>query len=104
MLSHDEYNLSLADPVARYMHQSGRRLYCTPEEILDMAGSNQQLVSWYFTSLSYLKERDFYRSWDEVPEPHDGMYAYIRKGRTLHGYKYHNDRWIDMGSLTDDMY
>lgn len=103
-LQHDNYNLMLADPVARYMDKSGRKPDCTPEEILDLAANHGQLVSWYFTSLAYLNEKDFYRSWDEVPEPFEGMYAYIRTTGMVKGHKFIKGKWMETGELYDDMY
>jgi hypothetical protein len=104
-LPHDKYFLSLADPVARYMNKSGRRPNCTPEEILDLAKSSGELVSWNFTCLAYLKEEDFYLSWSEVPKPpYEGMYASIRKGRTVERFMYQKNRWVNMGGMSDDMY
>lgn len=104
-LPHDKYFLELADPVARYMHISGRRPDCTPEDILDQATEIWELVSWRFTSLAHLKENDFYLSWDEVPKPYtEGMYVYIRTGRKVERYQMYKGEWINLGDLTDDMY
>lgn len=99
-----KYNLMLADPVARWMDQSGRKPNCTPEDILGVVVEYSQLVSWNFTCLAHLKEQNFYLSLNEVENPKNGMIVYIRSGRTLDTYIYRKGEWVAAGSLSDDLY
>ncbi|MCM3338394.1 hypothetical protein M3650_07055 [Paenibacillus sp. MER TA 81-3] len=99
-----QFNLSLAEVVARHMQTIGTWPNCTAGDILDCADCMGQLMTWRFDALAYLKEGNFYDSLDDIQKPIEGMCANIRQEGIVLRYRYSDGKWISIGELPDTVY
>jgi hypothetical protein len=71
----------------------------SPEEIYQKLPW-QQIVWQSFFANAFYKKHNTYFSWDDVPEPIEGMYADIISKEILERYQYRDGQWWDIGSAT----
>lgn len=100
----NEFNLSLAEVVARHMRVIGIWPCCTERDIVECADCMGQLMTWRFDALAFLKEGDFFDSIDDIVEPVEGMQVNIRREGIVLRYRYSKGRWIGIGDLPDKVY
>lgn len=87
-----------AEYVARY-YKDRYGLLITGEEILDKYPWHE-IVWEKFVAYAFYKVEGYYESWDNVPEPFEGMCVYIVTYELLEHYEYRSGRWCDLGSAT----
>ncbi|MDQ0876742.1 hypothetical protein QFZ77_005401 [Paenibacillus sp. V4I3] len=71
----------------------------SPEELYHKLPWHE-IVWQKFFAYAFYKVKDYYFSWDEVPEPVEGMYAKIISKEILENYQYRGGKWWDIGSAT----
>jgi hypothetical protein len=69
----------------------------TPEELYQKFPYHK-IVWQKFMAYAYYKIKDHYESWDDVPEPVEGMWVNIVKKNVMERYIYRGGEWRDMGS------
>lgn len=75
----------------------------TPEELYRKLPYHQ-IVWQKFLAYAYYKKKDYYESWDEVPEPVEGLCAYVVKKDIMERRMFRNGAWRDLGSDHPECY
>ena len=88
--------------VAKYINERyGKNV--TPEELFQKLPWHQ--IVWHkFRSYAYYKVAPYYESWDDLPEPVEGMHAYIVHKENMERYQFRGGEWIDIGADSPDCY
>ncbi|KAA8747093.1 hypothetical protein [Paenibacillus sp. UASWS1643] len=91
------FPLKIAAEIAAYYRDRGYWASCTPEDIMRLADSYDELHVWEQNVWAYYKKEDRYFSLDEVTNPQDGQFAVIVMGqKRIIRYKYQNGEWVYM--------
>lgn len=93
--------LEMCEVIAESMRKKGSWPNCTAEDIHASADRYEQIPSWYWDALAYLKRSRYYYSLDEVDNPNEGMYVSIRLDKETVCYQYRNGEWVCTGEFID---
>lgn len=85
-----------SDYVAQYLKDK-YGLITSGEEVLRKYPWHEIVWEGFFAHAFY-KVKDYYVSWDDVPEPFEGMCAYIVKADVMERRMFKNGAWSDLGS------
>jgi hypothetical protein len=82
--------------VAKYIKDRyGKEM--SPDELFNKQPWHK-IVWQKFHANAYYGTKNYYFSWDDVPEPEEGSLAYIISKDILERYQYKNGKWNDLGS------
>lgn len=84
--------------VAQYI-EDRYGMVMTPEEIFQKYPWHK-IVWERFHADAFYKKKGIYFSWDDVPEPVEGMFASIISKEVLERYQFRGGKWWDIGSVT----
>ena len=71
----------------------------TPAEIFNKQPWHK-IVWQSFHANAYYGKKDYYFTWNDVPDPVEGMFAYIISKEILERYHYKNGKWRNLGEAT----
>lgn len=86
--------------VSRYLNDCFGLEIC-PDDLLRKYPWHR-IVWYHFFAYAYYKEKNYYESWDEVPDPVEGMTVNIISLEVLDRFQYRKGVWHDLGSATAD--